>query len=70
MAEFGRCEKAYADLGYQPIDANALMSLGGWNRPLPDDQQPCRLRFPGEKVKLYAAEIRNSFIQAGWSFRQ
>lgn len=52
LKEFIQAEQKYVDLGFRTISLHAFEGLGGWNQPLPADQQPCVKRADGETPAL------------------
>lgn len=52
LNEFIEAEKRYVALGYRTISLHAFEGLGGWNQPLPENEQPCVRRATGEEATL------------------
>ena len=52
LNEFIEAEQRYVALGYRTISLHAFEGLGGWNQPLPENEQPCIRREPGEDANL------------------
>lgn len=58
MDEFVEAEKRYAALGFRPISLHAFEGLGGWNKPLPPNEQACVRREPNEEAKLFGPDTK------------
>mgnify|MGYP003384728436 FL=1 len=65
MDEFIVAEGRYVELGFRPISLHAFEGLGGWNKPLPESEQPCVLRSAGEQAKLVGQPTKDRLKLCG-----
>ncbi len=62
---FIAAEQRYIALGFRTISLHAFEGLGGWNKPLPADEQACVLRANGEEPKLVGEPTKARLKELG-----
>lgn len=55
---FIAAEQRYADLGFRTISLYAFEGLGGWNKPLPENEQAAVRRTKDEQPKLIGPDTK------------